>query len=221
MALVSMDISTSGTYKNINLATDYDLTLRVIEYNYDDPRAQKVIQATVDFEVKRDLVSKEGFSKFLAKMLKPSGKFMEANQKMINIEEQFHRAVEPFLREAHDNHDHDVEGIDLTMVWMVIHTADYFGFDLDALKTWFHRWYFMKGQYLVGSKDSDSDLRPTRQMLYPAFVFDHAMAFNTATRYLVYHADGHITESTPVLQSKFHLPSVIIRMSNLAMMRIH
>ncbi|KAF2233705.1 hypothetical protein EV356DRAFT_193808 [Viridothelium virens] len=204
---------TSGTYKQVNLATDFDLTLRVIEYDDAFVSPNKPIQSTVDFEVKRDLVSKQAFSKFMANMLKPSSNFVEGDQDIVELKDQSCRAIDPFLRELHFNKDHHVKDVDLDMVWLVLHTADFFGFSLEPLRDWFDK-CFQSNVFWATS------LNYARQTLYPTYIFNQAAAFTEATETLVYEGEGHLTESTPFFKASLHLPNLVIQQLNAAKGRV-
>ncbi|KAI9685404.1 MAG: hypothetical protein M1822_004535 [Bathelium mastoideum] len=216
MASLSLNEPPLGNHSTISLATQSDLTLRVIEYDQlfhrsNQEGSDRRIRSTVDFEVKRKVVSDVQFSRVLARMLNFNAGFREARQEIVELRDQTCRAVEPFPREIHGSHDHHMEGVNIKMVWLVLHTAEFFGFDLSPLGAWFDRWYHGKTEKIM-ERDSKFNLELTRQVLYPAYAFNHARAFNDVTDFLVINGRGHITESTPVYESNLHLPSRIIRM---------
>ncbi|KAL9085962.1 MAG: hypothetical protein Q9165_007324 [Trypethelium subeluteriae] len=187
----------SGSYGQVNLATDFDLTLRIIEYDSATAGPNKLVRSTVDFQVKRDLVSKPAFSKVLANMLNPSGNFAEATQTIVELKDQSCRAIEPFLREVHLKKDHDIKNVDLVMVWLVLHVADFFGFSLEPLRDWFDK-CFKSNVFWATSSDY------AREIIYPAYMFDHAAAFNTATDFLVYEGEEQLNAAKGRVRTILH-----------------
>ena len=219
MAMVNINGSPTVNYAKVNLASDFDLTLRVIEPDDTVFGDNKPIRLITDFEVKRELVSQQRFSGMLYTMLKPNGSYREAKSNTVELKHEDCRAFEPFLREVHGDHNHEVGGIDLKTVWHVLYTADYLKSSIEPLKTWFHRWYQAEKRSMV-MLDEEKRIESARQILFPAYAFHHAEAFMTATKYLVYNGNGHLTETTPLEQTRLHLPSIVIRMSNPALFQL-
>lgn len=81
----------------------------------------------------------------------------------------------------------------ISTIWNLLVLALKYDFDghCPELKQWFFAWY--------GNFDKHNNLReiPCRELLYPCYFFDHAVAFAAVTKYLVYNMCGHIEEHMP------------------------
>jgi hypothetical protein len=80
-------------------------------------------------------------------------------------------------------------------LWDILATAYRYEFDpkLPGAKAWFREWYDAN-EHKHGKTFYFEDYQ---SLLFPCHSFDHAEAFQQATKYLVYRATGHITEKKP------------------------
>jgi hypothetical protein len=81
--------------------------------------------------------------------------------------------------------------VTMSMLWHIINAGDKYLFDGTILQGFFHRWYTAHSNLDKASPDF------ARTLALPCLVFDHAEGFAAVTRWLVYNATGHITESRP------------------------
>ena len=211
MASPHMNGSLSASSETVTIAEVPDLILRVVDCDDEFVGPEKPARVTVDFEINRATVSKMAFSPVLAKMLDPDAKWLESKQTTVEIKAQDPVAIAPFLREVHEKHDHSYDEVDIEMIWKVLWTAHRFQFKLDPLESWFATWVNLKEMETWKSSTVAKKTQISRQVLYPAYVFDHASLFNRATRWLVYNGTGHLMEDSPLKKGELHLPKLVIR----------
>ena len=81
----------------------------------------------------------------------------------------------------------------ISTIWNLLVLAVKYNFDghCPELRKWFFAWYetFCKHKTL--------NQLVCRELLYPCYFFDHAVAFATVTEFLVYNMNGHIEEHMP------------------------
>lgn len=82
------------------------------------------------------------------------------------------------------------------------------------LYNWFQEW-FESYKHTKLPRLEDRQLH-FRQILWPCWQYDHAVGFLEATKFVVYHSRGHITEHKPTKHYERRLPSAVIQQLNAA-----
>lgn len=188
-----------------------DLTVKVVEYHdrmtsFSDqgPANQEpIIRKIEDFQVSRQILVK---SSLVFKQLLTSN-FAEATQSTITLNEDVVDTMEIWFRVMHNTIEESTYDVPLSEMWHLVAAADKYDLNIHDLNAWFADWY---------AKNSSACLN-TRELLYPCYRFDHAEGFAQATKILVYNNLGHIMEFNPTIHYELHLPSRIIRESNICL----
>ena len=182
----------------ITIVGDYDLTLRVIEYErVEDADANGDTQMTrapsklYVCTVQRDLLARS--SDFFRTLLRDE-KFGEAQQTVIDLHQDgLASGIIIWLVLLHDTVTTDTYQLEIQDVWYMLLAAHKYGLNpkTDRAKAWFSEWYS------AYRKHTDLDYEECQMLLLPCFTFDHAVGFQQATEFLVYHGCRHITEKRP------------------------
>lgn len=160
----------------------------------------RVVEVLANFEVSRQVMidSSDHFKALLA------GSFQEANQTIVQVEDETVHSVELWLRCLHGGCLTD-ESYKLTFeeILDVIQFSFKRGLETEKLDEWFTT-YWKK-------LDLDTlDLDDYRQLIHPSKIFDHPWAFTRACRYLVLNGLGHIEEKNSTLYLELRLEKGII-----------
>lgn len=190
-----------------------DLTLKIIEYedrttSLGNQRSlsqgfvdqEPIIRKTQDFQVCRQVLV---HSSFVFKQLL-STTFAEASQSTVTLKEDGVDTIEIWFRVMHNTITESTYDVPLSEMWNLVAAADKYDLNIHDLNEWFAKWH-----------KKNSSTYDTHQLLYPCYRFDHALGFAQATKGLAYNNTGHITKSNPTKHFELHLPSRIIRKSNI------
>jgi hypothetical protein len=87
----------------------------------------------------------------------------------------------------------DTYELHLFEVWYICSVAMKYGFDTgaDKAREWFDGWYNHQPSV------KHFNYRDYEQLVYPTWVFDHAVGFAHTTKYLAYRSNGPISEEKP------------------------
>ena len=155
--------------------------------------AQKVKRSRV-FYVDKRIVASRNFSRMI--LVKFQNLSLGSTDEPLKIENV--DALEILLREAHSARDDKLFEANLRTIWQIHTVTDFYEIDLQSLKSWFQEWYerdqLLKPWEEMGKMDQVSR---ARQLLYPAYWFDEAKAFGTATKRLMYKGVGHLDAVEP------------------------
>ena len=131
------------------------------------------------------------------------GKFEEANQNVIDIQEGTIKSLELWFRVLHNEMTDEMYTLPTKEVWEAIEVCGYRDFDINKLKPWFFKWMERK-------EIKKLDHYEMRELLYPCQEFVHAKGFALLTKTLAYKMADHITELNPTRHYGHHLdPNVI------------
>lgn len=190
-----------------------DLTVEVIEYNdqVEDGSGNKVVAQKLQFRVRRGILAMH--STVFAAMLRPSH-WKEAEKETIELKEDSGASMDIWFRVLHDAEL--VYDVPLEEMWRLVTACDKYHLNLKMLKPWFATWYRRHDidQYYQNWKIADmhdSDHLTPRSLLYPCWIFDHAVGFMRATHFLSYNSIGHITEHNPTIHRHLHVENRVIR----------
>ncbi|GAQ04923.1 hypothetical protein ALT_2244 [Aspergillus lentulus] len=117
------------------------------------------------------------------------------------------RSMELWLRVFHSTIDTlPKQSISVGEVWHAIMAGDKYGFDLQALKSWFVAWY--KEMRNESGKEFFKEFAP--QLLFPCYAFDYAVGFQELTKFMTYNEPRHVMEANPTHHLQMHLRPRII-----------
>lgn len=166
-----------------------------IRNNNNDEHAD--LPKPTEFKVKRAVLVKS--SKVFARLL--SGGFKEENDKKVTLHDDRVRAMLIWFRFLHDVDLEETYQVSHHEVWYLVEVADKYDLDIKLLRPWFAKWY---KQTPVNDIDSE-------EMIYPCWVFDHAVGFQRVTKYLVYNATRVVWEQNPTTVSRLRVRPLITR----------
>ncbi|KAI9651745.1 MAG: hypothetical protein M1831_000495 [Alyxoria varia] len=197
-------VGKAPSYEKLVVHDDHDFTLKILQFDAtvhrgsdEDPPVQK----TLDLLVRKSKIMTPSFSATLHNMAK-SG-FRESFEASAVLKDHNVDAVAIIFREWFDRKDPETLKTGVNTVWEILNFAQKYEIrDLkEKLGSWFGKWFAsMKNGPLMN--DSSFHAR----LLYPAFRFDHAQAFQCATRYLTYNEVHAIEEQNPTDNETLHLP---------------
>lgn len=144
------------------------------------------------FHVTETLLTKNDFSPVLAAKFRGRRRGDDPQESSLveNVD-----AFELLLRERHGNPDERHKTLKISTVWQVFVVADYYRIQLKPMKRWFEAWY--KANKSPTAK-VEEQLGFASQIFFPASWFDHAEAFATTTKFLMYNGVSHIGHHSPV-----------------------
>jgi hypothetical protein len=166
-----------------------------IPNNNDDEHAD--LPKPAEFKVKRAVLVEN--SKVFARLL--SGGFKEENDKMVTLHDDRVRALLIWFRFLHDVDLEETYQVSHHEMWYLVEVADKYDLDIKLLRPWFAKWYQQPPV-----KDIDCE-----EMIYPCWVFDHAVGFQRVTKYLVYNATRAVVERNPTTVSRLRVRPLITR----------
>ena len=191
---------------------DGNLTVEVIEYDHrsQDGHGNPLVAQKQQFRVRMEVLIEH--SMILAAMLR-SSLCTKAQKDFITLDDDSVASMDIWFRVLH-KHDPNYD-VPLQEMWLLVATCDKYKSDLNMLKPWFAGWYQEHNieQYYANWNESRYNTVPLtpRSLLYPCWIFDHAIGFMRATRFLCYRSTGHITEFNPTNHDKLRLESRVIR----------
>jgi hypothetical protein len=163
-------------------------------------RVVQVVRVLANFQVSRHVMieSSDHFKAFLA------GPFQEANQAIVQLEDETVKSVELWLRCLHGGCFTD-ESYEFTFeeILDVIQFSFKRGLETEKLDGWFTTYWRKLNLDMF-------DIDDYRQMLYPCKIFDNPWAFARASRYLVFNGLGHIQEKNSTEYIELRLGKGII-----------
>ena len=195
--------------KTIILHKEADLTIRVIEFTpvEDDGTKQKKnetpISRTLDIRVKKSLLN---ISPVFHAMIFST--WEERRKALIELKDMNTIATETVFREFLQCPKTEPGGDDarIEAVWEVLKVLDYYDLEAAVMNDWFDHWYAVASR----KDDTEPDTEFYRKLLYPAYKFNHAKAFQRATKVLAYNVGQSITESSPIDVDHLHLPRRVL-----------
>ena len=160
-----------------------------------------IVRKTEDFRVSRQILVNNSlvFKRLL------TSNFAEATQSSVTLQEDSVDAMEIWFRVMHNNIKTKTYDVSLSEMWHLVAAADKYDLNIHDLEDWYAAWY-LRNSHMGWD---------TCQLLYPCYRFDHADGFAQATKSLVYKSFGQIVECNPTQHYELHLPSRIIRESNI------
>lgn len=189
---------------------DGDLTIKVVEYYDETTRSddresanqKPTVCKTEYFQVCRHILVSNSlvFKQLLA------SNFAEATQSTVVLKEDAVDTMELWFRLMHKTVKGHTYNVPLSEMWHIVAAAEKYDLNIHDMNEWFAEWY---------ERNSSKYLDYPRQLLYPCYRFDHANGFAQATKSLAYNSLGHIVEFNPTEHYELHLPSRIIRESNM------
>lgn len=92
--------------------------------------------------------------------------------------------------------DFTYSSIDIRHVWEMLAAAHKYGLDpnLYSAKAWFNGWY---KEHHDGVNYKSRNFEDCQMLMFPCYTFNHSKGFAAATKYLAYHATGHVVERRP------------------------
>lgn len=170
-------------YKRLELVSNGDLIVRVIEFDYFSPPAKdngmSPIKMVEEYQVSKAAV--KAASKVLAIQI------AELLHSVLELRGDLCKAVGLWLRGIHKLPIPIDFSVDMCELRHVLVTGDRYRLGPHALYSWYSQW--------VHNYQVDGETRPW--LLYPCFVMDHAESFASLTRDVVYTTPHHISENQP------------------------
>jgi hypothetical protein len=168
------------------IATTYDLLIILEETKkLQNANSEPTVVKIHEFEVSKEALNANGY---FQRVFSPG--FSDTGKCEYELKEDDPAATKLWLQLFHDRLDESSYKLPTLTVWFMLQLADKYGFDplRNNVKEWFAKWL---------DHNNPSRIEACREILYPCYVFDHAVGFASATKYLVYHCNSHITERTP------------------------
>jgi len=192
-------ISNSAVHR-VMVSQSWDLVLTTEKHNSGRSYGGK---SQVDFYVERAVVST--FSPFFKSLV--DGGFAESHQDRVVLQKFEVQALEIIIRVLHNQPDdrglYSQAPVRGTGVYELIFAIDYTDLDMMHFERWFAAWYGSQ------PRDRHGDMV---KLLYPCFVFKHAIGFQHCTRRLVYSSRCAIFAHPPFGFGRFRLPAAVLRM---------
>lgn len=138
------------------------------------------------------------------KALLAPGRFIEGDQGIVTLKDDCIMSMETLLRVLHDVSVETTYNTPVQELWPLVLAAEKYDLDIMDFQKWFEGWYEAANLNL-------SDVAVAATLLYPCYIFQHALGFASATRVLAYGSTGHITEKNPSKLYELHLPGRVIR----------
>ena len=213
------------------ISLDHDLIVRVFEHatitrTEGTGESSHTVKESVkikvhDFKVKRIQVA--CCSDVFNKLLSTDSGFKDATQDYIELHEDSARILELWFKILHAGADIPTdENATIKDVWEMLAVALKFGINpqsCSSAKLWFLYWYHANQKKDDGNFFGYQDYQA---LLFPCHAFDYAEGFQRVTKYLVFHANGDITERQPdgFRQDNLRLDSNIISKLKISTSRI-
>ncbi|KAF2480702.1 hypothetical protein BDY17DRAFT_302252 [Neohortaea acidophila] len=206
--MATQDLYAQLETQHYTIVPNYDLIVRAIEREESardeigsDGHVHRVLESIPRkihvFKVARAVVSSS--STYFKKLLNRNSAFREsAHHSCIDLHEDHPEAIAVWFQIMHDSSPGDsaaMKSVTIKTVWEVLAVAHKYGYEpaTSKPKTWFAAWYESNVTWSVNTLD----FQDHQMLLFPCHTFDHAVGFAATTKYLAYHATGHITERRP------------------------
>ncbi|KAK7538466.1 uncharacterized protein J3D65DRAFT_694829 [Phyllosticta citribraziliensis] len=201
------------SHKDIEIARDGDLTVRVIEYEEIDSDGNMEPAFATDFCVQKEILKKR--SPVFASMLGPH--WREGKQKLIELHEDTGistTAIHVWLRIFHGDGDskETCGKVNHEHLWHVYEAAQKYRLEIDDAKAWFDLWW--------NAHELEVDCRIANQLLFPCWAFRHLRAFGYVTKIVVYNEAGYISPVNPTPHKDLQLPDKIPQQLNKAKLKL-
>jgi hypothetical protein len=204
--------------KVIHIATPGDLTVEIVEYEYErvvsvqnsddegDLGSVKTIskpKARASFTVDKSRLEASG--EYFSAMF--GGPWKESKSSLIPLQHDAIKGMQIWFSALHlaPKLPFPYASVPVEEVWHMIKASNKYDFDRKIMKQWFARWFAEKW------KDAKDDLDICRQLLFPCYFFNFAPGFQKTTKMLVYEAESQISESNPTAHHQMHLPPRVMR----------
>lgn len=133
----------------------------------------------------------------------------EAHQNVVDMEADSLAATEIAMRVLHGAVVESSYKIRIFQIWELVQYCQYRHLKVEL----FEEWFTMVLPHVMSQiRDEKPDARHKvmRQMLFPAYVFNHSAAFAHLTKTLALEVASHITEDNPTHYYGLHLPQNVI-----------
>lgn len=159
---------------------------------------------TFAYQVRKQVLMKNAV--YFAQQFNAQGPWGEKDAASVTLQAQGinHGNVnlEVWFRTWHGTMNKAMEDLPTNEVHKAIAAGDMYQFKANDLRPWFDKWILTH---------MPKSLVDHAEKAFPCYYFDHAAGFAKATRYLVYHSVGHISESYCSAPIHMHLDHRVIR----------
>jgi len=181
---------------SFEIVADGDLTIHLTK-SEDSELPSDDIATSASIKVNRSVLVEN--SKYFSRLL--SGGFKEEKQSTVTLYDDRVRAMLIWFKRFHDVDLTDTYDISHHEIWYLIAAADKYNFEVKHLKGWFTEWH----------RRTAVDQIDSRKLLYPCWIFDHALGFQRVTIDLVYNSPKGIYEVNPTKLHMLHVRPLITR----------
>lgn len=205
-----MSTMQSGSQQEIprerhRIAATHDLIIILEETaKPQNPNSEPTVVKIHEFEVSKKAL---GPKSYLQRVFAPD--FRDIGKSEYETKGDDPAATKLWLQLFHDRLEDSSYTVTTETVWFMFQLADKYEFDplCAETKQWFARWY-------EGNKPST--IVDYGKILYPRYVFDHAEAVASATKYLAYNVVHYINEQRlyGIFNNRLRLDLRIIRKSS-------
>lgn len=133
----------------------------------------------------------------------------ESHQNVVDMEFDSLPAIEVAMRVLHKAEVEDSYKISIRDVWELIQYCEYRDLNVALFEEWFANALPKVMPPIAGTK-LEVKHGAMVQMLFPAYVFNHSLAFAHFTKTLALEVATHITEVNPTRYRGLHLPQNVI-----------
>lgn len=186
----------SPTHDLIIRAIEYEIVIREERNGYEVRNVKASVPKKVhEFKVERNVLVKS--STYFEKILSAETGFKEDRQDIQTLHEDPAGSVELWLKILHASDvEPTYESTSILGIWEMLATAHKYGLDpkMPAAKVWFEMWFNKNKDKVEGNF---FDYQDCQALLFPCHTFDYPAGFQRTTKFLAYHAAGHITEKRP------------------------
>ncbi|RDW88201.1 hypothetical protein BP6252_00233 [Coleophoma cylindrospora] len=189
----------------IEIDTSGDLTVKVVEYNYNMTSADggHPILKEAQLKVRREVLVKS--SKVFKAML--TGFFAEAKKNEVLLEEDTVASMELWFLAIHGKLEIVAYNLPIKEIWETIAVGQKYNLDARQLEPWFETYWQSLDKASISFEDLNS-------YMYPCQIFDNAKAFAYITERIAYEASLPVRDFNPTRHDDLHVEGRVLQQLN-------